>query len=169
MAAKNKNLFLILAAACFVGIILIFVFDGYMGRYDTLSVTSGETTQKIDAQQWADQEKWGYPPQISIVYNGKASFSYEIDNRSFSSYQTTFDVTVWRDKEKVSDVLSGDIDIEAFGKEQISWTLDAAELVAGAITTEGKTFTVQIRLGDIKRSLLVYVYATSIPKLEPKF
>jgi hypothetical protein len=103
------------------------------------------------------------------VYNGKASFSYEIDNRSFSSYQTTFDVTVWRDKEKVSDVLSGDIDIEAFGKEQISWTLDAAELVAGAITTEGKTFTVQIRLGDIKRSLLVYVYATSIPKLEPKF
>jgi hypothetical protein len=169
MAAKNKNLFLILAAACFIGIILIFVFDGYIGRHDTLSVTSGESTQKIDAQQWADQEKWGYPPQIGIVYDGKASFTYEIDNRRFSSYQTAFDVTVWRDQVKVSDVFSGDISIKAFGKEHISWTLDAAELVTGGITTEGKTFTVKIRTSDTERTVVIYVYSTSVPKLEAKF
>lgn len=169
MASKQKNLFLYLAAACFIGIILIFVFDGYMGLYDTLSVTSGETTQAIDTEQWTNQEKWGYPMQIGIVYDGKASFNYEIANRRFSSYQTAVDVTVWRDQEKVSGVLSREIKVKAFGVENISWTLDAAALVPGGITAEGKSFTVKIRLGDTERSVVVYVYSVSVPKLEVKY
>jgi len=169
MAAKPKNLFLYLAVVCFIGIILIFFFDGYLGLHDTLSVTSGETTQQIDAEQWTNQEEWGYPPQIGIVYDGKASFSYEIANRRFSSYQTAVDVTVWRDQEKVSDVLSQNINIKAFGKNKIEWTLDAAKLVTGIITAEGKTFTVKIRMGDTERGVVVYVYAASVPKLEAKY
>ena len=40
MAAERRNLFLYLTLACFLGIIAIFIFDGYVGIYDTIYVTS---------------------------------------------------------------------------------------------------------------------------------
>ena len=83
MAVKHKTLYLYLALACFLGIILIFIFDGYMGVYDSLTITSGERPQKIEADQWARQEKYG--SSASVERGGKVNFTYEVDNRTFST------------------------------------------------------------------------------------
>ncbi len=47
--SMRKNLFLYLALACFVGLIAIFVVDGYMGIYDTVYITTGKQEYKVDA------------------------------------------------------------------------------------------------------------------------
>ena len=63
MAVKHKNLYLFLTLACFLGIVLIFVFDGYMGVYDSLVMNNGQFPQTITSDQWDQQEKFGYLAQ----------------------------------------------------------------------------------------------------------
>ena len=58
MAVKHRNLYLYLTLACFLGIILIFIFDGYMGVYDSLTVTTGEQEDQIKADQWPRQGRY---------------------------------------------------------------------------------------------------------------
>ena len=67
MATKRKSLFLYLTLACFLGLIAIFVVDGYMGVYDTFYLTTGEYEQKIGPGSWLKQDR------------------YVISNRYFSS------------------------------------------------------------------------------------
>jgi hypothetical protein len=171
MAAKQKNLYLYLAIACFVGIILIFVFDGYMGLHDTLSMTSGENVQVISAEQWTIRgEAWRYPTQISIVYGTKASFNYEIENLRFSSYTGDVDITLWQDQEKIDDIISTGIDIPPFGEKNIDWTLDTTNLVTGNIALEGRSFTLVISHGSIERKVIMTIYSdTSIIKMGPGY
>jgi hypothetical protein len=168
MAVKYKNLYLYLALACFLGIILIFIFDGYMGIHDTLFVTAREYPQKIEADQWA-QAKNGYIPTVNVEWGGKAAFRYEIDNHWFSSYGADVGVSVWQNQVKVADVLSKTITVKAFGKGQLDWVLDTGEFVSVNLST-GMTsdFTVVIKRGDIERKVIVYVYTdANQPKLIP--
>ena len=51
MTVKHKNIFLFLALACFVGIILIFVFDGYIGVYDRLVMDNHLYLQTVEYDQ----------------------------------------------------------------------------------------------------------------------
>lgn len=48
MAIKRKTAHTYLALAHFLGIIAIFIVDGYMGIYDTIYATSGEYERKIE-------------------------------------------------------------------------------------------------------------------------
>jgi hypothetical protein len=157
MPGKYKNLYLYLALACFLGIILIFVFDGYIGLYDTVTITSNEQTTEITADQWQEQAKFGFMPQTSVNYGGKVSFSYEIDNRQFSAYAADVNVSVWQNQEKVAGVLSKSITVKAFGKERVDWTLDTAEYIAD-VAANNNSFTVVIHQGKIERKVIVYVY-----------
>lgn len=156
MAVKHKNLYLYLALACFVGIILIFIFDGYMGFYDTLTVKSGEyPDQKIEADQWTQR----YADfSTAVNWGEKAFFYYEVDNRRFSSYTADIEVSVWHSMEKVSDILVQTISVNSFDKKQVEWVVDAAEMVpADAIPSQGYEFTLYIKRGDIERRFVVYV------------
>ena len=98
MATKRSNLFLYLALACFIGIIAIFVVDGYMGVYDTLNITAGEREEKIESEFWRE----GHPWSVWANQNDKVFFRYEVDNRQFSQYSANLDVSVWRMQEKAS-------------------------------------------------------------------
>lgn len=156
---KRKNLYLYLTLVCFVGIILIFVFDGYMGTYDRLTVKSGEFEQTVEDVNW-ERDYWS----TSVNWGEKAYFSYEVDNRRFSTYSTDIEVSVWHSLEKVSDILNQSIAVGAFDKEQVEWIIDTAELVPEeAVSSQGYEFTVYINRGDIERRFVVHVRSTESP------
>ena len=93
MAKKRKNLFLYLTLACFLGLVAIFIADGYLGIYDTIYITAGEREDKVEADFWLEQDRYY---SVGVNWDEKALFSYEVDNRLFSSYSTDIDVSVWR-------------------------------------------------------------------------
>jgi len=159
MAVKHKILYLYLALACFLGIVLIFIFDGYMGVYDTLTVKSGEEERKIEDATW-ERDYWS----TAVNWGEKAYFSYEVDNRRFSTYMADIEVTAWHSLEKVSDILSQTVSINAFGKEQVEWIIDTAELVpADAPPEQGYEFTMIIQRGEIERRFIVHVRSSEYP------
>ena len=98
MAKKRVRLFLYLAIACFVGIIALFVFDGYIGVYDTVHVTTGEREQNIGPDFWQRQTsgKYSYPYDIMAIWGEPVNFRYEIANRRFSGYTATVEASVWQ-------------------------------------------------------------------------
>ncbi len=151
----RKNLFLYLTLACFVGLIAIFVVDGYFGVYDTLSLPMGEREQKIEADQWLGWSEWG---RAEVAWGEKASFRYEVDNRQFSTYSANIAVSVWHSNEKVRDLISQEISIPAFDKEELQWVIDTTVLLPGGAPEQGYEFTVIIKRGEIEREIIVYMY-----------
>ena len=156
MAAKRKNLYLYLTLACFFGIIAIFIFDGYMGIYDTVYVTAEEREQRIESDVW--QRSDPYWSSTSIQQGEKAFIRYEIDNRRFSSYEAGVDVSIWRMQEKVSDVISQQVTIESFSKAEIEWAIDSAELTPPDAEPEQRfDYTMTIKHGEFERNIILYI------------
>lgn len=159
MAVKHRNLFLYLTLACFVGIILIFIFDGYMGVYDKLIVRAGEEEQEIETSFW-ERDYWS----TAVAWGGKSFFYYEVDNRRFSSYAADIEVSVWHSQEKVRDLLVQPISVASFDKVQVEWVVDAAELVpADAPSEQGYEFTLFIKRGEIERRFVIHVRPSDYP------
>lgn len=153
----RKNLYLYLTLACFFGLITIFIVDGYLGIYDTLEIKAGEQSQTIEVDQWLQQEKFG-ARRVSANWEEKIFLRYEIDNRRFSSYTADIEAAVWHSQEKIYDLVSQHIQIDAFDKEQLEWVLDTAEFLPGDIPAEqGYEFTVIIKRGQIERNIIVYI------------
>ena len=162
MAVKHKNLYLYLALACFLAIILIFIFDGYMGVYDSLSVKTGECPeQKIEADQW--ERRYG-DFSAAVEWGGKAFFSYEVDNRWFSIYEADIAVSVLHEQEEVAVLLMQPISLGSFDKGQLEWVLDTTELFPVDIAIEqGYDFTVLIKRGDIERRFIIHIRPEPYP------
>lgn len=153
----RKNLFLYLALACFLALIVIFVADGYMGVYDTIYITVGEQQQVIEPDYWLQPYSADYPYYISAQWGQRVFFRYEIDNRRFSDYSTLTGASVWQENEKLFDLFSAEKSIGPFDKASVEWTLasdDLEEPVAGA----SNQYTVKISSGDIERRITVDFY-----------
>jgi hypothetical protein len=164
MATKQKNLYLYLTIACFVGLIVIFIVDGYMGVYDALYVPMGEREEKVEADQWEEWSRWG---MAEVGWGDKAHFRYEVDNRQFSDYSANISVSVWHSKEKVQDLISQEISIPAFDKGQLEWSIDSTELLPAGVSLEGRPveYTVIIKRGEIERKVIFTVFGYA--KVEP--
>ena len=161
MATKRRNLYLYLTLLCFVGLIAIFIVDGYLGVYDTLYVPMGEREQKVEADQW---QQWSQYGMAQIGWGDKAHFRYEVDNRQFSTYKADTTVSVWHSQQKVRDILSQTMSIAAFDKGQLEWTIDTAELLPGGATpAKGYQYeyTIIIKRGDIERKVIFDVLLPS--------
>ena len=150
MATKRRNLFLYLAIACFVGIIAIFVVDGYLGVYDTVYVTTGEYEQEIGPDYWQGSQprKYAYPYSIGAGWGEPVHFRYEIDNHFSSTYSATVEASVWKSNEKVIDLFSQDVSVAAFDKVTIDWTLPAQELERVGLGVG--EYTVKIKRGEVE-------------------
>jgi len=148
MAAKRRKLlFLYLAIACFIGIIAIFIVDGYVGIYDTVYVTTEEYPQEIGPDYWQGQtRKYAYPYHIPARWGEPVQFRYEIANRRFSAYTATVDASVWKSNEKVIDLFSQNISISNFDKVTMNWTLSAQELEKAGLGVG--QYTVRIKRGE---------------------
>lgn len=157
MAIKHKNIYLYLALACFLGIILIFVFDGYMGLYDSLSVKGTDFPQEITEDQWQQQDRYGMPG-INIGNGGEVSFSYKVDNRRFSSYTADINISLWHNQVKLADLQSKTLALGAFGTEQVDWVLNIDDFIPENLPANTNyDFTVLIKRGEIERTVALYV------------
>ena len=155
MAARPRNLFLYLALACFLGLVVIFVVDGYMGVYDTIYITAGGQEQKIEADFWSQEYNvWS----MGAIYGETVSFRYEVDNRRFSTYSADIEVSVWHSQQKVRDLKSQPMSIAAFDKEELEWVVDNTELLPTDILPEQSyQYTVIIKRGEIERRIVVSI------------
>jgi hypothetical protein len=159
MPGKRKNLYLYLTLACFLGIIIIFILDGYMGLYDTVTATAGEIPFTYSFEQWRDQEKHNFTPSVSIGYGQQGAFSYLIENRRFSSYSAEIEVSLWHNQEKIADIYTDSVSIKPFSKAEMTWTLESSQyLPEGLDANTSAEFTLVIKNGDTERKMLVYVF-----------
>jgi len=147
----RRHLFLYLAIACFLGLLAIFVFDGYMGIYDTIRVKAGEYEQTIEPEQW---QRDRYIPSSGTTWGGKIFFTYEVGNRLFSSYTTQIQASVWQENKKVFDLFSGDESAEPFGNLTVEWTLDSKELESHGFSPG--QYTVKIKRGEVERTIVTH-------------
>ena len=161
MARKRRNLFLYLTLVCFLGLIAIFIVDGYMGIYDTIHITAGEQEQEIEPDVWLRQDRYW---STGVNWGEKAFFRYEVDNRQFSSYTADIEVSVWRSQEKVRDLTSEQVSIPAFDKGQVEWVMDTKELLPGDTPPEQRyEYTVNIKMGEVERKIIVYINYPAYP------
>ncbi|MFC1903761.1 hypothetical protein ACFLXJ_03090 [Chloroflexota bacterium] len=165
MATKRRNLFLYLTLVCFLSLIAIFIVDGYMGIYDTIYITSGEREQEIDPDVWLRNDRFW---STGVEREEKAFFRYEVDNRQFSSYTSEVEVSVWRMQDKVMDVVSQPVSIDAFNKGQVAWAINTTEILPEDIPPEQSyEFTILIQRGEIERRIIVHINPVPyVPKIE---
>jgi hypothetical protein len=155
---KHKNIYLYLALACFVGIIVIFVFDGYLGLYDSLTMQDINYPQKIDSEQWQQQDRFGYAPAINIESGGDIPFVYELDNRRFTSYQAPVNISLWHNQTKILDIKSETLALGAFASAKFEWVLNFSDYIPDNVTPETRyDFTFLINRGDIERRVIIYI------------
>lgn len=155
----RRHLFLYLALVCFVGLIAIFIVDGYLGIYDTVYVTAGEYEQEIEPDQWLRYDRiWS----TGVSWGEKAFFHYEVDNRRFSTYSTTIKASVWKENEKITELLAEDKVVKPFDKATVAWTLDSKELESRGFS-QGQ-YTVKIERDGVERKIIVDYYLKYPPR-----
>lgn len=168
MTAKGKrNLYLYLAIACFIGIIAIFVIDGYLGIYDTIYITIGEQEMTVEPDYWLMQYS-GTPVMYYYIvadWGEKIFFRYELDNRRFASYSTSIQASLWKENEKILDLFSQDELIEPFDKAMVEWTLDSEGLQSQGFELDH--YTVKIEHNGMERRIIVTYYSPSFQQLSP--
>jgi hypothetical protein len=156
MTVKHNSLYLFLALACFAGIILIFIFDGYIGVYDNLVMDNGQYKQTVEYDQWAREEKFGGYVGIGVDQGGQIDFTYTVENHRFSAYTDRVVISLWSNKVKTADILSEDISVPAFGKKALSWTIKAGDILpAGYAAGQSYFVTVNIKSNNIERNINV--------------
>jgi len=154
----RKQLFLYLAIACFLGLLAIFVVDGYMGVYDTLDITASEFTRVIEPDQWNNNR---YEPSISADWGSKVFFTYMVENRRFTGYQTAVNASVWKENEKLIDLFSQEKSAEPFDSLSADWILDSKELESLGFSAE--QYTVKIERQGKEHTVLIRF---NTPRLE---
>jgi hypothetical protein len=161
MATKRRNLYLYLTLLCFFGLIAIFIVDGYMGIYDTVYVTAGEREQKIESDVWLREDKFW---SSGVNRGEKAFFRYEVDNRRFSGYTADIEASLWRSQEKIQDLISQPLAIDAFNKGQLEWVIDTTELVpSDAPPEQSYEYTVIIKREQLERDVIIYINPAPYP------
>jgi len=161
----RKNLFLYLALACFLGLIAVFVFDGYLGLYDTTYITIGEREEIIEPDYWLNNRATpiGFENDyyITAEWGQKVFFSYEIDNRRFASYSALVEASVWQENEKLLDLFSQEQSIAPFDTAVMGWILKTDELDEANVSLGGYSrYTVKITFGEEERGIVVDLYRT---------
>ncbi len=158
MDVVRKNLFLYLTLICFLGLLAIFVIDGYMGLYDTLYVTAGEQTWTIGPDYWVGQRSPEPAYSISANWDERVFFRYNIDNRRLSQYSTDIEVSIWHSQEKLGTLLSQSVSVHTFGKVDLEWTLYTTDYKpADQLPTQTYDYTIIVKLGNIERRAILYV------------
>jgi hypothetical protein len=160
---KHKTIYLFLALACFLGVVLIFVFDGYIGLYESLDTTSGNFPGTITQDQWQNENRYG-PPTLSIERAEDTAFRYQVDNRRFTSFEATVNISLWYNQRKLANLESQTLELGAFSKGQVEWVMNINDYLTDN-ATPGTSFTLVIDRGGIERR--VYLYISPVIKIPP--
>ena len=163
---KGKGLYLYIAMVCLVGIIAIFIVDGYLGIYDTLNITVQESEREIGPDYWQDTWAGDRGYHIRGEWGEPIFFRYEIDNRGFSAYAPNIEVTIWKSSELIAELLNENIDVGAFDKISRDWTLSPEILVEAGYEPKGydtDQYSIKIKHGNVERKIIVEFHSTDMP------
>jgi hypothetical protein len=164
MKVKRHNLFLYLALACFLGIILIFIFDGYIGVYDRLVMDNGRYPQTIEYEQWEQSDRFSGILSVSIERDGRIDFTYTVENHRFSEYTADVAISLWHNQAQIGDIHfipDEPLIIPAFDKKELAWSIEATDIIpAGYPVEQNYIVNVKINRGDIVREASVYIQAS---------
>ena len=164
MDKKHRSLFLYLALVCFIGIILIFVFDGYMGVYDSLVMDNGQYPQTVEAEQWVQQDKYAYRASTNIDRGGKVDFTYRVENHRFSEYEADVFVSLWYNQEKLADLVTQTLAVASFGSGELKWSMKASEVVPADYPPEQSyNVNIIIQRGAIERKVNIFINPSPYP------
>ncbi len=152
--------FLLLAITCFIALIAIFVFGGYMGVFDTLYITSGANQLVLGTDELMHPEStpsYDYRLERQITWGIKTSFAYELENRRLSPYETHIEVTLWgQNQPGPLLLLSQDIRVEPFKKTKLEWSIDPQNL--GSRGFQAGLYTLRINREGADRSIFMTTY-----------
>lgn len=147
--------------ACFLGLIAVFVVDGYLGVYDTLYVTSGEYEEQLEPDFWQRQN---YSWSTGVTWGEKVLLQYEVANRQFSGYTANIEASVWHGQEKVSDLGAYPVSIGPFAQTEVEWQVDSTELLPeGASLEQSYRYSILITRGEIERKIIVSINPAAYP------
>ncbi len=155
--SKARLVYLYIAIACFTGIILIFVFDGYMGRVRTLEIDNGRYTQVFD-EQWMQEQSNQWTPSFNAQPDDTITFTYTLENRVFSDIDEDFRVYLKDEPDTifVEDVISAG----AFGTDSITWTIETNDLLPPSYTAGNEfNFEFVISAGEEELELNIMIFA----------
>lgn len=156
MVKKPKRLFLYLAIASFCGLVAIFVTDGYMGVYDTLTVTVGEHDEEIRSYYWDREDPYDIDDDTT---HANIRFSYKIDNNQLEEYSASIQSSVWQENEKIMDLFSGDVSIPQMEDATVEWTLAKEDIGYNEpFPNTTVEFIVRINRDDVEREIIVTLY-----------
>lgn len=155
---QKRNLYLFTALLCFIGIIVVFFVDGYLGVYDILYVNSMELEQTVEFE--SDRE---WKPYIHARWQEIITFKYEIDSRSFYSYSIPVEVSLWQSGKKVAELFREDVLMKAFDKRILSWELDTKQLEKPL--SVDVQYTLKIKRDEVEREAIITL--ESVPEPYP--
>ncbi|MBI4304120.1 MAG: hypothetical protein HY665_07275 [Chloroflexi bacterium] len=159
----RRNLYLLLTIVCFLGLVAIFVVDGYLGVYDFFTMNIGERIEQISPDYWQRQTPTAPNDYfLSAARNDKVFFQYEVDNRLSSNYKANVEVSIWQSQQKVRDLVQQEIDVPAFGKQKLEWTIDTSQFRL-ADDREANQFSIIVKRGDVQRRIVMFVNPIVIP------
>ena len=158
----RKFLFLYLAVVCFLAVVGIFVFDGYLGVYDSATIKTGEYTRQIEANSWPER----YPYSIDSRADQKVFFSYHVDNRWFTTHETTIAASLWQENRHLKNLIYETREIKPFDRMTLDWTLDPTDLVLDKSHRE--QFTVRIEQNGTVREIITAFFSpeTELPRVK---
>jgi hypothetical protein len=157
-ASQRENLPLYIALLCFLGIAAILVFDGYLGIYETIEVTTAEGQQislppvSPGLRQSISELEPGYT--VWSRHGDRVRFQYRLHNRRFATYSAPLEVTLWKGEEQIKQLLSREGVAKPFGQIDLRWTLDTGELEAPQDNTFPQ-YTVRISREGVKHRITV--------------
>jgi len=165
--ARKNYIYLALTLVCLLGIILIFVFDGYIGLYDSLVMDNGLFVQHVDGDQWDDNNEFGYYIPSAATEGSDIEFTYTVANRRFSAYEAPVAVTLWYGQDKIADLAAATLSAGAFAEAELTWTLVAAE-VRPADFPEDEYYNaiMVITRGEVERRIRVNIQPIIYPAKE---
>ena len=162
---KSRTVYLYLAILCFIGILLIFVFDGYMGRIRTLEIENGRYTQIYD-EQWMENRPELWVPSFSSEPGDTITFTYTVENKLFSSYKEDFRAYM----EKYPETLYAEdvIKAGAFGSDSVTWVINTDEILPPSYSPDTQyTFNLIMQDGDEEIELTITIYTGNTVKITP--
>ena len=152
-AKKSRKIYLYLSVVCLAGILVIFVIDGYLGVYDTIYITVQEREHEVDPDYWQRSRVRDYGYSTRANWGEPVHFRHEVDNRRFSGYSTTVEVSVWKGGTEIIELLDRTISVGAFDKLTVDWTLQPGELERSGFGIG--EYTVKVKHGGMERRIIV--------------
>jgi hypothetical protein len=139
MSLRQRNIYLYLTVAFFLALIAIFVFDGYMGIYDNITITTAEREDTVEPEFWLRGDNQDIYYYTWAEEGQTVNFHYKLENRCLRNYVAEVEVAVWLSESKQNTLVSDALVVRSFDSAEWDWSLATAALFAPPTSPKPRT------------------------------